>query len=262
MKKSIVMFGLVLSMVSTVLYRTPSISGKVSEMTAGPVSRERIWDYLESQPILISMPAELPASIRDPLLLAGWVYLYNQERKFELWDGSLLSGRMLAQYVLDHNVSILWGSPDICHGISCSPKPVCAEESCDALDLQLGPIYITASLKKISDGEITKLVDQMAHEIFHYTEPFGWVSDTLFEEYWAFYVGAQVSQSTWADFESYNSRNLACLKLWFMQHRLTVYFGLDPYPQSMIDTVNLNTVNCPVKIKSMTSVYQIISNGQ
>ena len=261
MKKSIVLISLALSIVSVVLYRTPSISGKIINVMSAPASRESAWEYLDSQPIPLRMPTELPTSIHDPLLMAGWIYLYNQERTFQLWDGSSLSGRMLAEFVFENNITILWGTPDICHGISCSPKPVCTKEPCTGENLEFSPIYITASLKNVPEGEIIRLVELIAHEIFHHTQPFGFVYDTLFEEYWAFYVGMQVVQNVWGDFDRYNSRNNACLKLWFMEHGLTVYFGIDPYPQSMISSVNLDAVNCLDVTDGMISVYQITSNG-
>jgi len=261
MKKSIVMISLVLSMVSTVLYRTPSISGKISEMMAAPVSRESAWKYLDSQPITLSMPDELPTTINDPLLMAAWIYIYNQENPFEIWDGSLVSGRMLAEYVLNNKVPVLWSTPEHCNGNSCTPRLFCAEEPCSEKYPEVTSIYLTPTLKKISGAEITKLVDQMAHEIFHHTKQFGWVADTTYEEYWAFYVGAQVSQSTWTDFDSYSSTNIACLKLWFVNHNLQVYFRFDPYPQKVISSAILEAPNCPPPMDNLITASTLFANG-
>ena len=261
MKKSILITSLIVITISAVLYYIPANSGKLSRAMAEPTSSANTWESLDLQASGISVPPELPTTIDDPLLLAGWVYLYNQEETFPLWDGRLLSGRMLAEYVLDEQVRIVWGTEDICNGRSCSPRPICSDEACAQVKF-VDPIYIASSFKDIPESEIMSLVEQLAHEIFHRSLPFGAVDDTLFEEYWAFYVAMQVAQSNWADFESYDSTYLACLTTWFMQHKLMVYAEIEAYPVNMIDSVNLDAPNCPIGPGGEFNINAIIANGQ
>ncbi len=68
----------------------------------------------------LANPLALPASIQEAELLDGWIYLYNQLDPVQLWDGSLLTGRDLAQFVLDRSIPIVWDTENQCGGASCS----------------------------------------------------------------------------------------------------------------------------------------------
>jgi hypothetical protein len=169
------------------------------------------------------VPAELPTTVQDPLLLEGWIYLYNRTQTCTLWDGTSLTGQQLAQYVVDNNVTITWNS-----------DPAYGESSwVDRGETDI--VYINPGLQTSTELRMVNLVGTMAHEMFHRTTPFGQVEGTLYEEYWAFYVGACVSGQAQSDFNFYNPLSSASLKSFFKDTNRGNYLGYYPeYPQSVV----------------------------
>ena len=165
------------------------------------------------------VPATLPTTIQDPLLLEGWIYLYNSTKTCQMWDGHTLSGQQLAQYVIDQNVVITW-----------STNPAYSDSSwVDRGNTDI--VYLNPELQKPVDTQMVSMVNIMAHEMFHRTTPFNQVGDTLYEEYWAFYVGSCVSGWAQGDFIHYNPLSAESLKLWFEASNRSNYldeFGLYP----------------------------------
>jgi hypothetical protein len=179
-------------------------------------------------------------------LLEGWNRLNNHTEPIQLWDGHTLSGHELAQYVLDYAIPIVWGSPDVCGGDSCS-KRYCRGEVCTYDNDQPGvkPIYINPSLRAKAEGQMDELVDTLAHEIYHRTQPFGSVDDSLYEEYSAYYVGAHISGVRWTNFEDYNPLQPACLVKWFHDnHLLEGYQQYKAYSLDMVSSVDTSSTTC------------------
>ncbi len=172
------------------------------------------------------VPAALPTTIQDPLLLKGWIYLYNSTKTCQLWDGSTLSGRQLAQYVIDHAVVITWNT-----------NPAYSEDSwVDRGKTDI--VYLNPELQKPGDTQMLSMVVVMSHEIFHRTTPFNQVGDTLYEEYWAFNVSSCVSGRAQGDFIHFNPLSAKSLTLWFESSNRSNYlddFGL--YPENMVAMV-------------------------
>ena len=168
------------------------------------------------------VPATLPTTITDPVLMEGWITLYNQTKSYELWNGTSLSGQQLAQYILDNNIIITWNT-----------NPAYSGSWVDRGET--GNIYINPELKDANEAQMTRLVGTLAHEIFHSTTPFSQVEDTLYEEYWAFYVGSKVSGKAQADFNSFNPEAPASLKLWFETNNRSDYLDeLEMYPENIV----------------------------
>lgn len=108
------------------------------------------------------------------------------------------------------------------------------------------PIYIRAAIQTEGEGRMADLVDTLAHEIFHYTLPYGPVKNTLYEEYSAFFLGAQISGARWIKFEEYNPLNPACLVKWFNDnHLLEGYERFKAYPASALASVDTSSSTCP-----------------
>lgn len=188
-------------------------------------------DHLSPELII---PPNLPATIQDNLLLEAWIHLYNAGRPVPLWDGSTISGNALAQFVLDHAIPLVWDTGNVCHGDSCSVN-YCTGDVCTHEGGQPGvaPIYISLYFKNLKEDQMRRLVESLAHEIYHRMEPFGQVKDSEYEEFTAIYLSAQISGSTWQNFKGYDPRNPVCLKRWFNNHRLFSYLDLPVYPQSV-----------------------------
>lgn len=191
-------------------------------------------------------PERLPAAIRDPLLLAGWVCLYNQQEPLPAWDGTALSGRTLAQYVLDHNVQVRWNTRNECGGDSCAPRPVCKAAPCPAPVENSRPILVTTWYREHGAGHLPRLAGTLAHEIFHHMLPFGSVEDTLYEEYWAYAAGAWVFNRERLDANGYNPKQSACLVLWFNTYQPERYAGLPSYPAAVVGGADTVTPTCAV----------------
>ena len=79
-----------------------------------------------------------------------------------------------------------------------------------------------------------RLVQALAHEIFHRTQPYGNVGTTQYEEFSAYYLSTHISGVTWMNIEAYDPFTPACMKRWFSERNLLqLYEGLEPYPQSV-----------------------------
>ena len=69
------------------------------------------------------------------------------------------------------------------------------------------------------------LMGEMAHEIFHATAPFGQNADTLYEEYWAFYVGACVAGLSTTTIQLYDPLSPDDLSQYFIIARRANYLN-------------------------------------
>ena len=219
------------------------------EKMAQPLSSDLPEDYTSLLPEGYAVPARLPATIEDPLLLTAWVYLYNQQEPVVIHDGIIVTGRGLAELVFEHSIPVLWGSDTVCDGSSCAKRTLCADKECVANDQNKdgNPIYIALKLQDaghpLDAGKkaFPWLVKTLAHELYHQMQPFGPVPTSLYEEYWAFYIGTQVSKAGWMEFNGYNPLKSACLKRWFLVYGLETYSGVDLYPftlQAEVDRVS------------------------
>jgi hypothetical protein len=188
-----------------------------------------------------------PATITDPTLLKAWEYLYNQDQPFQMWDGSTMSGQKIAQTVLDHDIVITWDPRHICGYYACSPRIAWDIAPVKWLNI---PIYISPDLKDPSDANIEFLAGLIAHELYHHSLPFGSVADTLFEEYWAYFIQSQVAIKAWAEEVHHDSLNPICLRQWFEEHRYFNYLNENPYPKAVASLVNQSTGYCPADLVS------------
>ena len=173
------------------------------------------------------VPDRLPRAIRDAQLLAAWIELYNHTESIALWDGRTLTGRDLAQFVLDHRIPVVWDTATVCGGSSCSVL-TCNESGCLYTDQAPGvdPLYIRPTLQ----GDAVGTLNALAHEIFHRTQPFGAVADTKFEEYWAYRVGNAIAPKTWPVFDGYDPMVSGWLFLWLRDNNMSPYYKLADYP--------------------------------
>jgi hypothetical protein len=174
-------------------------------------------------PADIVVPKTLPATIQDPVLLEGWIRLYNRTQACEMWDGSTLTGQQLAQYVINQSVVITWNT-----------NPAYSDGSwVDRGNTDI--IYINPGLKEENETQMTRLVSTLAHEIFHHATPFDQVEDTLYEEYWAHYVGSCVSGRGQVGFNYFNPLSPDSLTLWFKANNRSGYLGAyDLYPENVM----------------------------
>jgi hypothetical protein len=174
----------------------------------------------------------LPSTIWDPQILSGWIDLYNREILVNLWDGTSLSGRSLARFILERHIPILWDAAHICSNGSCSIQH-CYEDICTYEDGYPGvdPIYLDGSLH-IPGQDLT---GTLAHEIFHRTQPFGPVMDSQYEEYWAIYIETKITGAAWPTFTTVDPLNREHLTLWFAVNHLEHYFQLPSYPHNKTD---------------------------
>ena len=140
--------------------------------------------------------------IQDPYIIDGMNYLSSLADPISLPNGDSVSGAALVKFILDNNIPVVWGSDEICGGSSCSRMYCSADGSCSYEDGQPGidPVYLNPSIKAQSVGMIDRLANELAHEAFHRMRYFGSVKISQFEEYWAFYVGAQLLNSDWPKF--------------------------------------------------------------
>ncbi len=180
-----------------------------------------------------------PATIQDPLLLEGWTALYQHQEPIRLPDGTTLTGRQLAQFVIDRAIPVQWSPEGDRHELSYS-ELYCRMGVCTyALDpAVVEPLYITPVIAERETGRLDTLVEMLAHEIYHRLQPFGQVRPTLFEEYSAYYLGQQVSGVSWAAFSGYDAKDPVSLARWFSDHKLAdAYRHLDPYPQMVLEVI-------------------------
>ena len=186
--------------------------------------------------IVARLPSDLmvsstgPRPVPDPALLEAWSQIYRQQSPIQLREGKTVSGRSLAQYLLDQAIPVEWDTHNVCGNGACSVL-FCAAGRCTYPNSKAGvaPIYVTPSER----GDLQSLVSTLAHEIFHRTQPFGSVKSTRYEEFWAFVVGARVSQSDWPSFGAYDSLDPNQLNLWFRENGLEYYFRYPEYPATV-----------------------------
>jgi hypothetical protein len=185
-------------------------------------------------PAGLIVPQTLPANIEDPILLEAWIRLYNQQEAIQLWDGSTVTGRQLAQYALDHALPIVWDTGKACSGGSCSLRYLVNGAYVFDYGQSGGPepIYI-APIDDPHGTNMQFLVGTLAHEIFHRTSPFGAVSDTKFEEYWAFRIGAAIGRNAAPKFDGIDPMVSGELFIWLLNNKLSFYYNLPEYPASV-----------------------------
>lgn len=234
MKKA--MLITLMTVVAMGIVSQPAIFVKTAEAFKGPAAANRA--ALSNLPAGLTVPDVLPFSIQDPILLEAWIRLYNHQEHIQLWDGSTLTGRQLAQYVLDHGIPVVWDTARVCSGGNCSVR-YCDGAACsfeDRLHPGVKPIYI-APIEAPYGTNMQFLVGTLAHEIFHRTEPFGAVRDTKFEEYWAFRIGATIGKNAAPNFNGVDPLVSGELYIWLLKNRLSFYYGLPEYPASVAGLV-------------------------
>lgn len=176
-------------------------------------------------------PAETPA-IQEALILQGWDLLRSKKELIQVGDGMVLSGESLAMYLVENQIPVVWGSEAICGGSSCSRMYCGPDGNCSYEDGQPGidPIYLNPAIRTQGVGMMERLAGELAHEAYHRMLPFGSEKISQLEEYWAFYVGTQVSQAGWPKFTGVDPQNPTQLQNWFYAHGLNGYLKLAPYP--------------------------------
>src|SRR5688572_13134726 len=173
-----------------------------------PAHRAIDLSYLPPELVI---PAALPDGLDDPTLIEAWIRLYNHNEPLELWDGTILTGRDLAQFLLDQAIPLVWDIQGRCHNASCSFQ-YCAGDTCTYEDGQPGvnAIYIFPA----QAADMPTLVSTLAHESFHRMQLFGQVHDTRFEEFWACKVGAAFNAQSGFKFDGYDPLVSGYLLLW------------------------------------------------
>jgi hypothetical protein len=170
--------------------------------------------------------------IQDPLIQEGLNSLRSHQEPIQLPNGELINGQVLAEFIFGNQIPVVWGSEDICGGGSCSIMYCGLNGNCSYENGRPGidPIYINLAVQTQVVGKMSRLTQELAHEAFHRMQYFGLGSDSLLEEYWAFYVGAQMVQADWPNFNGVDPQNPEQLLKWFKIHGLNGYFKLPPYP--------------------------------
>ena len=186
-----------------------------------------------------------PALIQDPYILDGINYLSSLADPIQLPDGDSLSGAALAQFIIESQIPVLWGSDDICGGSSCSRMYCTSDGSCSYEDGQPGadPIYLNPSIKAQSVGMLDRLANELAHEAFHRMRYFGPVMISQYEEYWAFYIGSQVVKADYPKFAGIDPQDPQQLQTWFTQHTMTGYLRLPAYPGGVAQALPVEASN-------------------
>jgi hypothetical protein len=177
------------------------------------------------------------ALIQDADLLAGWNNLRSLKEPVALWNGGTITGEQLAQFLLDAQIPVVWGSDEICGGGSCSRQYCTMDGKCSFEDGKPGidPIYINPSARDQKTGKIARLVNELAHEIFHRTQPFGTGPDTQLEEFWAFYAGSKISGGNYPVFDGTDPFDPQQLQSWFANPIMRRYLKLEAYPNGIDD---------------------------
>ena len=124
----------------------------------------------------------------------------------------------------------------VCGGSSsCSVKIQLADGSFTYEDGKPGvdPIYIRTS----EQSDMLALVDTLAHETFHRTQPFGPVGDTRFEEYWAFRIENHINAEPWLTFGAYDPLDPNHLNMWIRENKFNPYLEFPEYPASVENLV-------------------------
>ena len=169
--------------------------------------------------------------IPDPRLQEAWWRLNQNQDAIVLWDRSTLTGRYLAQFLLQQAIPVVWDTNNICGGGACSVL-TCSKTMCWFGDGKAGvePIYVSPAYA----DDRQSLLAILAHEIYHRTQPFGAGPDTRFEEYWAFRIESKVTGSAWLKFGAYDPLDPGHLDLWIKDNRLDGYFKYLAYPASVV----------------------------
>jgi hypothetical protein len=233
----------ILSMMALIAIACQSLSA-LARKKANEFSPE-IARMLNSLPKDLKVPPVLPSTIHDPVLLEGWIHLYHHREPVQLADGSTVSGRDLAQFIIDQSIPVVWDTDQKCEIASCSLL-YCEQDTCKYEDGLPGvdPIYISLDIQSMEEAKMNFLVGTLAHEIFHRTAPYGKVWPTLYEEFAAFYVGAQIGHAFRLDFVGYDGLNPAALRSWFKDNGLMkAYQHFSLYPQSMNSVETGSTQN-------------------
>jgi len=189
------------------------------------------WKSFFGKPIEVSAgietnePANAPVNIQDPLILKAWDYLDTLEEPVVLWDGSTLTGRSLAQFLRASQIPVIWDDEGACRGSSCSLQYCDSGGACGYEDGKPGvdPIYLNPGARDQKVGQIARVAAELAHEIFHRTQPFGEVGSSQFEEYWAFNIQTQIFKASWPDFKGYDPMDVDSLHQWFSMHMMAGY---------------------------------------
>jgi hypothetical protein len=227
MKKTL--FGALILITSAVWMGRQAWSAQSAGVTLAPKIAQRTVDLGFLPPDLVVPPA-LPANLDDPILIEAWIRLYNHTEPLELWDANSLTGRDLAQFLLEQDVPLVWDVQGRCRNASCSFQ-YCATDTCTYEDGQPGvdPIY----LYPLHAADMPTLVATLAHESFHRMQFFGPVHDTRFEEFWACKVGAAFNPQNGHKFGGYDPMVAGYLLLWIRDNGLTPYYALPDYPPSI-----------------------------
>jgi hypothetical protein len=235
MKKTLLAILMTLAAMAIVTQRAVFV--KTAEAFVDPAAAARSA-ALADLPSNLTIPVDLPSRIQDPVLLEAWVRLYNHQEPISLWDGSTLTGRQLAQYAQEQAIPIVWDTDKVCQGADCSVRycdgAVCSFE--DRLRPGIQPIYI-APINEPHGTNMQFLVGTLAHEIFHRTAPFGAVTDTKFEEYWAFRIGAAIGKNAAPNFQGIDPLISGELFVWLLKNRMTYYYAFPEYPASVATLV-------------------------
>jgi len=144
-----------------------------------------------------------------------------------LWPGKTVTGRVLAEFLRESGIPLVWDVQGACTNASCS-RQFCAGTSCVFDDGQPGidPIYIYPP----HAAQMQTLVATLAHEAFHRMQPFGPVQDSIYEEFWACTLTAAFDPNTGFKFDGYDPLISGYLPLWVRDNNLTPYFALPYYP--------------------------------
>ncbi len=132
---------------------------------------------------------------RTQISWQAWEYLQGLQEPIQLPDGTLTSGRELAQFLVQQQIPVVWDYDDICHGTSCSQQFCTLDGSeCSYEDGTPGanPIYLNTGIRAQSSGVIERLARELGHEAFHRKQHFGSGMITQIEEYTAFYLDTQL----------------------------------------------------------------------
>jgi hypothetical protein len=239
--------SLIILILSHLLNAASQPAVELSEVYEIPLSSSLEETYTRLLPAGFVVPDDLPAKIDDPLLLTAWVYLYNHSEPITIHNGQTVSGRELAEYARTQRIPILWSSEDICRNNSCSIRPACKDATCVAKfkNKKTITIYLSPRYQEESVEMLPNLAGSLAHELYHHQLPFGPMKTSLYEEYWAYFIGGSISKASWATFDGYNPLQAACLKQWFSDHNWKGLSDHDLYPFTLEGvTVDLSNPTC------------------